>query len=128
MWASILGLGISAIGKGIQAFFGYKDRKEATKAVESTNDKQVQLAWWQFLISQDSPANKIIRPITAAYFLGDCMYQLLFTGTYKIVTIVPQFKMGDYVVGPISNGLIVAFIIIVMFPWRGVEKMILRKN
>lgn len=125
---ALFGFGIKAIGKGIQAFFGYKDRKEARKAIESTDNKEIQLGWWKFLISQDSPLNKILRPLTAAYFLGDCIYQLLFTGTYKIVTIVPQFTMGDYTIGPITNGLIVAFIIIVMFPWRGVEKMILRKS
>lgn len=127
-----IGLGITAIaklfGEGVKAFFGYKQQKAINETIEQSNDKDMQLAWWQFLVAQDSPLNKILRPLTATYFIGDFIYQRAFTGTYEVITIVPHFTLGGWDVGPITNGLILTFVILVMFPLRGIEKMVLRKN
>jgi hypothetical protein len=119
---------VKVLGEGVKAFFGYKQQKAINETIEQSNDKEMQLAWWQFLVSQDSPLNKILRPLTAAYFIGDFIYQRAFTGTYEIITIVPHFKLAGWEIGPISNGLVLTFVILVMFPLRGIEKMVLRKS
>lgn len=116
-----------ALGSGVKAIFGYKEKKVDLSIIKETKDANLQMAWWQFLIAQDSPLNKILRPLTASYFIGDFIYQKIFHGTYHIVTIVPQIDIGGWIIGPITNGVILTFILLVMFPLRGIEKILLRK-
>lgn len=126
-WGMALKAAFDVIGGGIKAIFGYKEKKVDLSIIKETQDADLQKAWWSFLIAQDSPLNKIIRPLTASYFIGDFVYQQIFKGTYKIITIVPQIDIGGWNIGPITNGVILTFILLVMFPLRGVEKILLRK-
>jgi hypothetical protein len=126
-WGMALKAGMDMIGGAIKGIFGYKEKKVDLEIHKETKDAKLQMAWWEFLKSQDSPLNKIIRPLTASFFIGDFIYQQVFKGGYKIITIVPQIDIGGWNIGPITNGVILTFILLVMFPLRGVEKILLRK-
>jgi len=129
MIASLIGMGVKALGGAVMSFFGYKSKKVDLSIVKETNDKDLQIAWWDYLKSQsDVVINRVIRPITMVYFIGDFIWQRLIHGTYKLVVIVPQVSIGDFVIGPITNGTILVFIIFFMFPLRSAEHFFSRKT
>jgi len=129
MWgAAIAALG-NMIGGSVKAIFGYKERKVDLSVVKETNDKDLQIAWWNYLQSQsDIIINRIIRPLTMCYFIGDFVWQRVMTGTYTLTTIIPYLKLGHWEIGPITNGAILAFIIVFLFPMRSIEKMFMRSS
>lgn len=127
--AGLIPTAIKGVVGIVKGFFGVKEKKLDLEVMKETNDRDLQIAWWEYLKNSSSTVvNQVIRPLTMLYFIGDFAYQRYITGTYKIVQIVPQFEIGDVNIGPITNGLILAFIILFLFPLRGIEKMILRKN
>lgn len=119
---------LDLLGGGIKSFFGYREKKIDLEIMDKTSDKELQIAWWDYLKDQKSMLiNQVIRPLTISYFIGEYAYYKVFYGTYKIVEVIPAFSIGDTNIGPIYNGHILFFCIVFLFPLRTLEKW-LRKE
>lgn len=127
--ASLGGKLLGGIFGGIKSLFNFKEKKLDLSIFKETTNAKLQIAWWDYLKSaQSSVVNQVIRPATMALVLGDLFYQLWFTGGYKIIVIVPAMTLGGYTFGPITNGVMVCFVLFFLFPLRSIEKILMRKD